>query len=627
MQFQLETTDGPAQIGYLTVHNQKIKTPNILFPSNSHYQPSFTPKAIISNCTIESNDKTNHSLLQIGSSVFSQENKSKQKRCLQDFIIVPEALPNRVHTYLTQFDKQHDDEFKVLPSDEETINEYVSSQTSLMYIVSNSFQLWNHPQKFVSYIIKLRKKSNYDSIVFLPRIATVSNLALLCYIGADLFDGTTAILASRHKKFFLPDTTTANVSEIIENPCVCPICSQTNKHPSSFSFTQLLHHNYYMLQLEIITVRQAIHYNRLRDLVEKRIRHSPELVNILRYIDTIGSDYLEQRTPVCMPENYRLLATSREAGFRPEIKRFQQRIHNRYRKPIRKNILLLLPCSAKKPYSFSKSHQRFHQAITKVSNHSSIHEVIITSPIGLVPRELELTYPASSYDISVTGTWYDDEKQMIQSQLDQFLQQNKYDTIVSHLPPDLVQPPKHLNISWQNSITNEKATSYASLNKLTTILKNATKTNKESILSKSDQRLLQVQAIATYQFGSKLAYALTNNCVIKGKYPYLKLFDEEGQQLGMIPDGRGLISLTAEGGKKMIHLNRYTVNIDTGFTVKGSILSPGVISADEIIRKGDDVLVIQGEKYLGVGSATMNGVEMTQRTYGEAVNIRHKIKK
>ena len=39
--------------------------------------------------------------------------------------------------------------------------------------------------------------------------------------------------------------------------------------------------------------------------------------------------------------------------------------------------------------------------------------MIITSPLGLVPRELELIFPAQQYDIPVTGHWFEDELAMI----------------------------------------------------------------------------------------------------------------------------------------------------------------------------------------------------------------------
>ena len=46
--------------------------------------------------------------------------------------------------------------------------------------------------------------------------------------------------------------------------------------------------------------------------------------------------------------------------------------------------------------------------INEISNYrSSLHELIVTSPVGLVPRELENSYPASSYDIPVIGIWYE----------------------------------------------------------------------------------------------------------------------------------------------------------------------------------------------------------------------------
>ena len=39
----------------------------------------------------------------------------------------------------------------------------------------------------------------------------------------------------------------------------------------------------------------------------------------------------------------------------------------------------------------------------------SVHQVMVTSPLGLVPRELEEQWPAAHYDVPVTGQWDDDE--------------------------------------------------------------------------------------------------------------------------------------------------------------------------------------------------------------------------
>ena len=626
IKFQLQSTDGPGQTGILTIRDKKVAIPTILFPASSRYVPPSYAECFISS-TKTSKKKEKNPCLFLNHSIFFQNDSHTNDYTLSNYLIIPEALPKNIQTYLHQLDQQDCKDIVILPADEHLSQRIISTCSPVIAIVSNASHLFSNEKKFVSYITHLRNQSDYDTLLFLPSIATPSNLSFLIYAGCDLFDATSAILAARHHQFFLPDTSITHVDDMSTNPCICPICFQTKKQPSSFSFTELVQHNYHMLWQELILIRNSMQNNQLRDLVEQRIRTSPHLVTLLRYLDTLGFDYVEQRTPVCYTEKYKLFTTSREAGFRPEIKRFQRRILHRYKKPEAKKILVLLPCSAKKPYSFSKSHQRFHQSLSKIPSRSVIHELIVTSPLGLVPRELELTYPASSYDISVTGSWYEDEKHMIQQQLNQFLKRNTYDYIVSHIPESVIHSPENLENKWYYSLSDGKTTSQDSLKKLHNVMYNIMSDNEYEHISKANQRLIQFHAIAAYQFGFSLANMLTKDCTVKGKYPYLKLFNQHNTQLGMIPDLRGLISLTAEGGKRMISAQEYIVCIDTGFTVKGSILAPGVLTADEKIRKGDDVLVFQGKKFLGVGSSMMNGDEMMKRDYGEAVNMRHKIKK
>ena len=50
--------------------------------------------------------------------------------------------------------------------------------------------------------------------------------------------------------------------------------------------------------------------------------------------------------------------------------------------PPRCDVAVLLPCSARKPYSLSQSHRRFQMAVG-----DRAHELIVTSPLGLVPRD------------------------------------------------------------------------------------------------------------------------------------------------------------------------------------------------------------------------------------------------
>src|SRR5438046_4873668 len=120
-------------------------------------------------------------------------------------------------------------------------------------------------------------------------------------------------------------------------------------------------------------------------------------------------------------------ASSLDSLHRPDIVRFRLRIRERYRKPPSARVLLPIPFSARKPYSASRSHRRFRDAILATANPSVVHEVIVTSPLGLIPRELERFHPARDYDIPVTGDWSRDEAAIVIEDLSAFLAANRYD--------------------------------------------------------------------------------------------------------------------------------------------------------------------------------------------------------
>ena len=159
----------------------------------------------------------------------------------------------------------------------------------------------------------------------------------------------------------------------------------------------------------------------------------PWTLSGLRDIDRNHFKTVEELFPV---SGGPFTASSEMSLRRPDIIRFQRRLVERYKKPRSARTLVLLPCSARKPYSFSKSHGLFREAISS-SGCKDVHEVIVTSPIGLVPRELECYHPASNYDIAVTGYWTLEEQRMIDQLLKQYLKKNKYQNIIVHLPEEM----------------------------------------------------------------------------------------------------------------------------------------------------------------------------------------------
>ncbi len=591
MKFFVKERNGPARIGELTINHKKIVTPNLIFLNTDRFNAPFYANCLLS----DKKTKNIAPYLQI----------SKQ-------IIIPKDIPINLHKKYLKGNKQ----YFLIPAKIEIIDEIKKDDKVSFYIISNVLQLLNHPKNFVDFIIKLREKIGYQKAIYLPAIGKPTNLALFSYLGIDLFDSISAIVSAR-KNILLFSYGEYNKNELNEIPCSCPICDKLKSKPVEMNFNQILNHNYYSIFNEIKNVRNAIYSGNIRNLVEKRITVEPNLSAILRNLDFYHYTYLEKRTPItnkCMT-----IATTKDSLFRPEIKRFQKRIIERYKKPESAKILLLLPCSAKKPYSFSKSHKLFKEKINQSNNPFIIHEVIITSPLGIVPRELELIYPASSYDITVTGVWDEDEKKMIRFLLKEYLKSNKYEKIIAHLPSELLEFIEDILKKPIKTCINHP-TSNESLDLLSESLKKHLKNYNK--IDPQKRIIEDILNLTSYQFGIKNSKNLLKNCQIKGRYPNKKIF-YNNNQLGMFIYDRGLISLTIDGAKRIKNSINYWVKIFDDFKLIGSVFAPGVKDADKKIREGDEVIIFQKNKLIAVGVAQMNGEEMIESTFGEAVKIRH----
>ena len=616
MQFSVKKRDGPARFGELVIADNKVVTPNILFINTSRFKSPDFADLVVTNQDI----KTEKPALRVMESIFSPlKGKSKDEMDISRYMTYPKDLPDELHLSAIKLYKKEKSTCYVISGNKGIIDDALENNHSSFFIIGNAVQLSHQQSKFVDFIVELRENIGYQKIIYLPCVGDPTSFAILSYMGIDLFDSVSAILAAREENLLFP-TGKYNINDLGEIPCSCPICSGFKGKPSEMNFQQILNHNYFALLDEIRQVRTAICRGNLRELVEIRVRTNPSLTALLRCLDQDHYNFMEERTPI-MRKN-RLLATTKDALYRAEIKRFQERVIDRYKKPESAKILLLLPCSAKKPYSFSKSHRRFKERLDNLRNPQIVHEVIITSPLGIVPRELELTYPASSYDIPVTGFWDEDEKKMIRELLKRYLEVNRYEKVILHLPRvvrEIIEGilEEHIDTEIEGSPTSSE-----SLEILSNVLKESTESYgkiKPSIRKRED-----MESLASYQFGKKVANELLKDCRIQGKYPYQKIM-HNNTQLGMITKERGLISLTIDGAGIIAKSKKYWVEIHDDFTLKGSVFAPGIKDADESIRIGDEVVVLKNNKLCAVGVAQMNGSEMRESTHGEAVKIRHRI--
>ncbi len=463
-------------------------------------------------------------------------------------------------------------------------------------IVPNAYELRKDPRKIIDTVMRLRKAAGFNRIICMSGLGEPSTVALLAYMGIDLFDDALPRAVGISGVRLVPE------AEIVTG------------QDESIS-------NIRAMDEELEKIRIFIKADRLRELADQRAPSSPTSVALLRIYDNVGYEYAEE---TCSFIGCRFSCNTTQALRRPDIRSYKERMAN-YRKSENKRVLLLLPCSAKKPYHISKTHKAFASAIHTAQHDTLIQEVIVTSPLGAVPRELDAFYPANSYDIPVTGEWKLEEKKMIREMIGAVIDQG-WDKVICHLGDDyeLVEGLADMECT----VVGDTA-SPASITNLDKALRAATK-GMEPVDYLID-RNNQMRNMLDFQFGREVSDILMDaNTYAIGKFPYYKLIREDPDdpkqkiQLGMFTPERGGISLTLEGAQILADAGFPTVEV-LDFEIKGSLFAVGVVKADPRIHVGDEAIAVCNGKVRAVGVAMMCGQEMTDLKRGVAIKTRHKV--
>jgi len=457
-------------------------------------------------------------------------------------------------------------------------------------MAANWHTAFANPRNFVDWLVDLKKKTPSDTAWYAPAAAIPSNAAILCYSGFDLFDFIGVDLKSAQGIFCTADGEFP-ADALGSGICTCAGCAGKD----------LKEHNRNALRQELALVGRFIEQGQLRDLAESRCRMNANQVAILRHLDN-QYPFMEAAQPVARSGVMR--ANSGDSLQRVEVRRFAERVLTRYIPP-KTDVAVLLPCSARKPYSLSQTHKRFQQAIG-----GRAHELIVTSPLGLVPRELETVYPAGHYDVPVTGYWDAEECAFISGILIRYFSRHPYRRIIAHLEGGA------LNVARQAAEAAGITLEYTCGEHLTG----------DTALTALDRALAgerrirddRLHGMASYQFNIDLD---TKGTTLRGHFPEV-FYSRNNIQLFSLDTGTGMLRPTIDGWDLIPE--GYRVHIDD-FIPEGDVLTPGVISADPRIRDGDEVLVV-GRRALATGRAAMPGDEMLRSKRGVAVRVR-KIKK
>ena len=428
------------------------------------------------------------------------------------------------------------------------------------------------------YILRTRFPS---SLIWTPGIGGPDNCAILTWMGADLFD----LARSRHAcslDILLTENGPREIEQSIDEDSSME--SQINAWKNSLAAT-----------------RVAIRAGNLRELVEKQAISSPRSVERLRLHDSKMSDIDGSISGLSRVKGqyFELRCHSYSSRDDPLIQDWRKRVARDHTPPLHQSqVLLLLPCSATKPYRLSSSHKRFSRSI----NSNSIHEVIVTAPLGLVPRELEDLWPAANYDIPVTGDWDIDELRVIREMISEYVSRNNFSRVINHSGISLELDSVEI-IDTRQGMT---AGSSDALDNLERIVNQSVEDFSLIDLKESKHRLGKLMSLSRFQHGTDKWLEDTG---IQGRPPIFTI-RKDGTQLALWNPRLGRFSFTKACLPLLADSGKFPeAHLIPGFDWRGDLFASNVIEIKGNIRIGDEVLVYQDSNLIGSARAEAAGWE------------------
>lgn len=442
-------------------------------------------------------------------------------------------------------------------------------------VLVDAVQLAAQPGKLVTAIQTLKHRFP-GSLLWTPGLGGPDNAAVLAWFGVDLFDTTRTRFALSAEHLL----TAFGPRRPLEG--------------ESFSMDVALHH----YQQALRSVQSAIETGTLRRLAQQQSLNSPRLVEHMRHSDALMTDKSDVlRAHPSGLETIEFMA--HESHLDAEVASWVEFMTKRYRTPEGlDNVLVLLPCSERKPYRLSKSHRKFIEAIGS----NACHEVMVTSPLGLVPRDLEDVWPAGFYDIPVTGDWTQDERDRVQNMVESLVERHNYAFIINHSGLIL----ESVGVEIIETRQGESSGSRGALQRLSDAV-NHCKQEVELRRRKGESiNLERFKSISRYLYGND---EWLNGCRIRGKPPRWRI-EVEGKQIALWMFDRAGFSFSKDAIPLLSeHHILPKVILRSGIKWKGDLHLGIIDSFDKNIRRGQDVLVMQDGEPVGSARALAPGWE------------------
>ena len=492
-------------------------------------------------------------------------------------------------------------------------------------------------------------KSNLDNNLVLMASGKIvpNQYPFLVYLGIDLINPTYMLYLSSENfyntiEFLLP------IYKVHDFPCSCFACSGELRKVKEIKYSgkklELLSlHNIISANNQLNKIKQYLKTEDFRNFVEKAVLNDLNLISALKILDNTYYDHIKYETPV-IQQNKKINCIGALSYNRPDFRYFRQRLLQTFTPEPWTRLILIYPCSSKKPYSKSKSHRAFQKIMRRFPDFPNFQEVILTSPLGAIPRQYEDIYPVNSYDISVTGIWDSEEITITANMLKELLQNyNENIPVICHLKGKgyhkvIKRVQKSLNHKFYFSEVKEKLISKESLNSLYEKIKDLKDIYqpqeniplKNRIQKSWDRKLLK---IIDYQLGKGMGIKLIQNgCKVKkdvrsGK---LLIYEKESNKfLGRFSIESGQVEL------KLNYINslNFISNFDSSIVFDGNkitgstLFRPGIVEFSSELKPGQVVIILNKnkEEAIGLGYLIVGKNYIKNTTSGKIVEIYEKL--
>jgi 7-cyano-7-deazaguanine tRNA-ribosyltransferase len=180
--------------------------------------------------------------------------------------------------------------------------------------------------EMVEVVLAAKRGLGADAPVHLFGAGHPMMFALAVAAGCDLFDSAAYALYARDDRY-LTVSGTDHLDDLDYLPCGCPVCAShtaaelraLEERPRE---ERLAEHNLHVSYRELRTVRQALREGNLLELVERRARGHPAMVDGYEAL-LDGADQLEAADPVSKGTFFHLSSASAR---RPEVRRHHERL-------------------------------------------------------------------------------------------------------------------------------------------------------------------------------------------------------------------------------------------------------------------------------------------------------------